>query len=131
MHGFRRNLPVYRTPHRAIYALMASAVALAVLALWVLFNDAGTTMSLIVVTGFAIAFVTTPYALWRASHGHADAEAPEHPTFSEWLEGEFEADNGVIGAKQAMAMILLLPAAGAGGLIAVSFIAHLAAIGAL
>lgn len=130
MSGLRRNLPVYRTPHRAIYASMAGAVAIAVLALWVLFRDSGTTLSLVVVTGFALAFVATPYALWRASRRGADA-APANPALSEWLEGDFEADNGVIGAKQAMAMILLLPAAGATGLIAVSFVAHLAAIGAL
>ncbi len=130
MSGLRRNLPVYRTPHRAVYASMAGAVAVTVLALWVLFRDSGTTLSLIVVTGFALAFVGTPYALWRASRRHTDAP-PANPAFSEWLEGDFEADTGVIGAKQAMAMILLLPAAGAIGLIAVSFVAHLAAIGAL
>ena len=129
MSTSRRNLPVYRVPHPAVYGLMAGAVVLSVLALWILFNDgAGTTLSLLVVTGFAVAFMGTPYVLWRAAPRKTD-DGPR--SLRVWLEGEFEADRGTIGAKHAMAMILLLPAAGATGLVAISFIAHLAAIGAL
>ncbi len=132
MNRVRRNLPVYRAPHPAVYALMAGAVALTLLALWLLFDDgAGTALSLAVVTFFAIAFAGTPYVLYRASPHRNEAAAPSRPTFREWLEGEFACDRGVIGAKHAVAMMLLLPAAGAAGLTAISFIAHLAAIGAL
>ena len=128
----RRNLPVYRHLHPAIYAAMAASVALTLLALWLFFDDGGgTTLTLLVVTGFAAAFVGTPYVLWRASPRPKDAEQEGGKKLSTWLEGEFEADRGIIGAKQAMAMILLLPAAGAIGLAAVSFIAYLAAIGVL
>lgn len=132
MSGSRRNLPVYRVPHPAIYAMMAGSVVLTVAALWVLFDDgAGTTLSLAVVAFFAAAFMGTPYVLYRASPHRAEVESPTRPSLREWLEGDFECDRGTIGAKHAMAMILLLPAAGAVGLVAVSFIAHLAAIGAL
>jgi len=132
MNGARRNFPVYLIPHPAIYALMAGSVALTVLALWLIFDDgAGTVLSLAVVTGFAAAFMGTPYALYRASPHRNAAASPARPSLREWLDGDFACDRGVIGAKHAMAMILLLPAAGAVGLVAVSFIAHLAAIGAL
>jgi hypothetical protein len=131
MSASRRNLPVYRVPHPAVYGLMAGSVMLTVLALWILFDDgAGTTLSLLVVTGFAAAFMGTPYVLWRAAPRKPD-DGPRAESLRTWLEGEFEADRGTIGAKHALAMILLLPAAGAIGLVAISFIAHLAAIGAL
>ena len=118
-----------RLPRRI--GLMAGSVVLSVLALWLLFDDgAGTTLSLLVVTGFAAAFIGTPYVLWRAAPRQTDDE-PSAGSLRAWLEGEFEADRGTISAKHAMAMILLLPAAGAIGLVAISFVAHLAAIGAL
>jgi hypothetical protein len=132
MNPSRRNVPVYRVPHPAIYGLMAGSAALTVLALWLLFGDGGgATLSLLVVTGFSAAFMVTPWLLWRAAPRKEEDDAPQAGSLRAWLEGEFEADRGTIGAKHAMAMILLLPAAFAIGLVAISFIAHLAAIGAL
>ena len=128
-HEDRRNIAVHRHLHPAITRAMVASVLWMVGAVWLLFDDgAGTTLSLIVVTGFAAAFVGTPFILWRASpHRTHKTEG----RLSTWLDGEFEADNGRIGGRDAMAMALLLPVACAIGLTAISFVAYLAAAGAL
>jgi hypothetical protein len=125
----RRNVAVYRSLHPAVWAAMAGTVVWTVLAVWLIFGGTGdTALSLVVVTFFFAAFMGVPFVLWRAS---PRAKRVERTSFRTWLQGEFEADRGVISTRDACAMALLLPAAGAVGLTAVSFVAWLAARGAL
>ena len=61
----------------------------------------------------------------------APAGKPDPELLAAYLDGEFEGNNGRIGGRDAMAMALLLPVACAIGLTAISFVAYLAAAGAL
>lgn len=125
----RRNVAVYKALHPGVWIALAGLVLWTVLALWLVFGAAGdTTLSLIVVTFFFAAFMGTPFVLWRASPA---AQQPERARLRIWLDGEFEADRGLIPTRHAAIMVLLVPASGALGLTAVSFVAFLAARGAL
>jgi hypothetical protein len=125
----RRNVAVYRSLHPVVCAALAALVLWTVLALWLMFgSSADTVLSLVVVTFFFAAFMGTPFVLWRASPA---AKQPERVGFRAWLDGEFEADRGLIPTRNALTMVLLVPAAGAFGLTAVSLVAFLAARGAL
>lgn len=123
----RRNVAVRSHLHPAIPRIMLAAVAWTVVALWVLFDDRATALSLGVVTVFALAYCIVPLVLWRAS----PRPQADRPSLKHWLEGEFETDRSVINARDALTMTLLIPIASAVGLTAVSFIAWLAARGVL
>lgn len=125
--NLRRNVAVHRHLHPVIPRIMLASVAWSVVALWVLFDDRATLLSLGVVTVFALAYCVVPLVLWRASpHPPVD-----RPSLKNWLEGEFETDRSVIDARDALVMTVLIPIASAVGLTAVSFVAWLAGRGVL
>lgn len=127
--SLRRNVAVHSTVHPAIYAAAVWCVTWMLLVAWFFFNNGSdVTLALLGVTGFSVAFVGIPAVLWRVwsrnNQGHS-------ARFSEWMQGEFEGGSGRIEAKDAAAMVLLLPVASALGLTALSLIASLAASGSL
>lgn len=127
--NLRRNIAIHSTVHPAIYAAVVWCVAWMLLAAWLFFNNGSdVTLALLGITGFSIAFVGIPAVLWRVSPRDRQ---PRAMRLSEWIQGEFEGGSGRMQAKDAAAMVLLLPVASAIGLTALSFIASLAASGAL
>jgi hypothetical protein len=127
--GLRRNIRIHSTVHPAIYATAVWCVTWMLLAAWFFFsNGSDVTLALLGVTGVSVAFVGIPVVLWRVwSRNHQSRAA----RLSEWMQGEFEGGSGRIESTDVAVMVLLLPVASALGLIALSFIAFLAATGAL
>lgn len=125
----RRNVVVHSTVHPAIYAAAVWCVAWMLLATWYFFNNGSdVTLALLGVTGVSIAFVGIPAVLWRVWSRN---NQPHAVRFSEWLHGEFQGGSGQIESIDVAVMVLLLPVASALGLTALSFVAFLAANGAL
>lgn len=127
--NLRRNVAIHSTVHPAIYAAAVGCVTWMLLAAWYFFNNGSdVTLALLGVTGFSVAFVGIPAVLWRVWSRNNQRHSVR---FSEWMQGEFESGSGKIEASEAALMVLLLPVASALGLAALSFIASLAASGAL
>jgi hypothetical protein len=127
--NLRRNVAVYSIVHPAIFAGAVWCVAWMLLATWYFFNNGSdVTLALLGVTGFSMAFVGIPAVLWRVWSRNNQRPALR---FSEWIHGEIEVGSGRIEARDAAVMVLLLPVASALGLTAISFVAFLAANGAL
>lgn len=122
-----RNVHVAAGLHPAVYGLLVGCVLWIVAAAWIFFaSDRYAALQVAVVAVFAAAFLLVPYWLFRLS-----GEKPQQGSFREWLDGEIQLIDGPMNARSALAMVLCAPVAGAAGLTLVSFVAHLAAIGAI
>jgi hypothetical protein len=127
--NLRRNVAVHSSVHPAIYGAAVWCVAWMLLATWCFFNNGSdVTLALLGVTAVSTAFVGIPAVLWRVWSRN---NQPHAVRFSEWLQGEFDGGSGRIESIDVAVMVLLLPVASALGLTALSFVAFLAAKGAL
>lgn len=125
-----RNVPLNTNLHPGIFAALAGTVLWIVLAAWALFGaDGYTALQLAVVAVFAIAFVVTPIVIWRlaGTNGKGVVNGPVRA----WLDGELDTHTGPVHGTHAAVMVLLAPVTCAGGITGVSFVAWLAAAGAL
>jgi hypothetical protein len=125
----RRNVPQHADLHPRVYGMLAGSVLWMVLAAWLAFGSDGyTALQLVVVVGFALAFLLTPFCLSRLAPARAARDATP---FRDWLDHDFETNTGTVRTRDAAVMILVAPLAGAIGLTAIGLVAWLAAAGAL
>ena len=117
-----RNVPVSRGLHPKIYGLLVGSVSGIIVAVWVFFSgNTYTEIQLSITTVFGIAFVATPYALWRLSGKRNE----EDQSLRAWCNSELDTYTGKVHGTHAAVMVLLAPMACAVGMTGISFIAWL------
>jgi hypothetical protein len=126
----RRNVPTEHGLHPAIYGALIGCTVWMLAAFWTVFgHDTYTGLQLAVSTFFCAMFIGVPFWLRRLSG--AVAPDAKHSSLRDWASHELSTACGPVEGRQAIVMILLAPAAIALGITGISFIAYLAAHGAL
>jgi hypothetical protein len=132
-HG--RNAPLHLSLHPAIPRILVGCIVWLCAALWIAFaHDSYAALQIAVVVVFAAVFVGMPLVLNRLSKkGQAPGAAAETApmSFREWLRGDFQMGDHAVPAREAAAMILLVPVACTIGLSVMAGLALMASLGAL
>jgi hypothetical protein len=125
----RTNRPQWLALHSFVYRLLIGSVVGLFAAVWVFFSSVDyTAFQLAIVGVFLVMFAGVPWMLARMSEPRP---LSSKTSFSEWREGDLTIHTGALPAGEAALMIMIAPAACLIGIVAISGVAYLAAIGAI
>jgi len=125
-HGANRRRS--ENVHPVVARLGIGSIVWTLAAIWILFSRSYYGVLVFGVVTFLVGiFVALPWLLFRFDR---DEPAPGL-RFRHWLEGDFETANGPIDAREAAALILLVPLSIAIGMTAFGVLALLSAKGVL